>query len=82
MKQHDVVCRFSYCNLILDYGIRLGVEIAGLLRPFNGLMQLTDTRAIFIIAAQRRVISRDAFKRVTGFKQIKLGFWVVGEQLH
>jgi hypothetical protein len=45
-------------------------------------MQLADTFAIFIIAAQRRVISRNAFQRVTGLKQIKLGFRVVGEKLY
>jgi hypothetical protein len=45
-------------------------------------MQLADTIAIFIIAAQRRVISRDAFQRVTGLKQIELGFRVIGQQLN
>ena len=63
----------------LGHGIGFGVEIAGLLSPLNGLMQLANAFAVFIIAAQRRVISRDAFKRVTGFQQIKLGFRVVGQ---
>jgi hypothetical protein len=79
MEQHHIVRRFGDGDLILDDGIGFGVKIAGLLSPLNGLMQLANTFAVFIIAAQRRVISRDAFKRVTGFQQIKLGFRVVGQ---
>ncbi|MNP49334.1 hypothetical protein D3C76_1435130 [compost metagenome] len=77
MEEHHVVGCFSDGNLILDDGVGLGVEIAGLLGPFNGLMELANAFTIFIIAAQRRVVSSDALKRVTGFKQVKLGFWVV-----
>ncbi len=40
--------------------------IAGLLCPFNGLMQFADTHAIFISAAKSGVIGRNTFKRVTG----------------
>ncbi len=73
--------RFGDGDLVLDDSAGFGVEIAGLLGPLNGLMQLANTVAIFIIAAQRRVISRDAFQRVTGFQQIELGFRVVGQEL-
>ncbi len=81
MEQNHIVCRLGDGDLILDDGAGLSVQIARLLRPFNGLMQLADTIAIFIVAAQRRVISRDAFQRVTGLKQIELGFRVIGQQL-
>ena len=79
MEEHHVVRRFGDGNLILDDGIGFGVKIAGLLSPFNGLMQLANTFAVFIVAAQRCVLSRNAFKRVTGFQQIELGFRVVGQ---
>lgn len=81
MEQHHIVRRFGDGDLVLDDSAGFGVEIAGLLGPLNGLMQLANTVAIFIIAAQRRVISRDAFQRVTGFQQIELGFRVVGQEL-
>lgn len=74
MKQHHIVCRLGDGDLIVDDGAGLSVQIARLLSAFNSLMQLTDTVAILIIAAQRRVIGRDAFQRVTGLKQIELGF--------
>lgn len=79
MEKHDIVRRFGDGNLILDDGVRFGVKIAGLLSPFDSLMQLANTFAVSIIAAQRRVISRDAFQRVAGFQQIKLGFRVIGQ---
>ena len=81
MKQHHIVCRLGDGDLILDDGAGLSVQIARLLSAFNSLMQLTDTVAILIIAAQRRVIGRDAFQRVTGFQLIELGFRVVGQEL-
>lgn len=81
MKQNHIVCRLGDGDLVLDDGAGLSVQIARLLSPLNSLMQLADTVAIFIIAAQRRVISRNAFQRVTGLKQIELGFRVIGQQL-
>ena len=53
MEQHHIVRRFGDGNLILDDGIGFGVKIAGLLSPFNGLMQLANTFAVVIVAAQR-----------------------------
>ena len=82
MEQHHIVGGFGHGDLILDDGARLCVEVARLLSPFDGLMQFANTFAIFISAAQCRVISRDTFKRVTGLKQIKLGFRVIGQKLN
>lgn len=45
-------------------------------------MQLANTYAVFISAAKGGVIGRDTFQRVTGLKQIKLGFWVVREKFY
>ncbi|VAL64913.1 Uncharacterised protein [Enterobacter kobei] len=45
-------------------------------------MQLADTHAIFISAAKGSVIGRNTFQRVTGLKQVKLGFWVVREKFY
>lgn len=79
MEQHNIVRRFGDGYLILDDGIGFSIKIARLLSPLDSLMQLANAFAIFIIAAQRCVICGNAFKRVTGFQQIKLGFRVVGQ---
>ncbi len=82
MKQYHVVRRFGDGDLILEHGFGLGIQIAGLLRQLNGMVQLANTVFIFVGAAQRRVISRNAFQRMARFEQVKLGFRVIGEQFH
>ena len=41
--------RFGDGDLVLDDSAGFGVEIAGLLGPLNGLMQLANTVAIFML---------------------------------
>lgn len=76
------MCRFGDSNLILEYCIRFTVKITGLLSKLDRMVEFTDTRFVFIRAAQCSVISCNTFQRMARLKQVKLGFRMVGEQLY
>ena len=66
------MCRFGDSNLILEYCIRFTVKIAGLLSKLDRMVEFTDTRFVFIRAAQCSVISCNTFQRMARLKQVKL----------
>lgn len=74
------MCRFGDSNLILEYRVRFAVKIAGLLSKLDRMVEFTDTRFVFIRAAQCSVIGCNTFQRMARLKQVKLGFRMVGEQ--
>ena len=45
------MCRFGYSDLILHDSVRFRVEVAGLLRQFNRLMQFANAYLVFVRAA-------------------------------